>query len=376
MEASSPKEVFVNPRKSVSVVLPAYNEEAIIGNTLAKVSDYLSSLKDRYDCEIIAVNDGSTDRTGDILDSFAAGHSGVKVIHHSSNKNLGPTLRAAFALSKADYIVTLDSDLSYGPDHIGLLVSAIERTQADIVIASPYMQGGQVTAVPRLRRLLSRRANKLLTLSAKGHLSTITGMARAYRRHFLQSLNLKSVDFEINTEIIYKAQLLRATIVEIPGHLDWSNQRAVGDLRKSSVRLVRGTTSQLFTSFLFRPFAFFILPGVIVFLLALYALFWAAYHSFDAWNGTGLGVTDAIASAFRLSPHSFIVGGFGLLAAIQMISLGIISAQNKRYFEETFHLNTALLRLQVESRESSRLGNERGSSLDYANEGESLGIVP
>ncbi len=126
-----------------------------------------------------------------------------------------------------------------------------------------------MTAVPRLRSFLSKRANALLTLSAKGHLSTITGMARAYRRRFLQSLNLKSMDFEINTEIIYKAQLLRATIVEIPGHLDWSDQRAVGDLRKSSVRLVRGTTSQLFTSFLFRPFAFFILPGMVLLALAL-----------------------------------------------------------------------------------------------------------
>lgn len=345
-------------RKSVSVVLPAYNEEAVMARTLSRVSDYLHSIEDRYFWEIIAIDDGSTDRTGDILDHFASSNSNVKVLHHGFNMNLGQTLRDAFALSTSDYVVTLDSDLSYGPEHIGLLVDAIEETGADIVVASPYMAGGKVTNVPRLREFLSRRANALLTLSAKGRLSTITGMARAYKRQFLESLNLKSVDFEINTEIIYKAQLLRANIVEIPGHLDWSDQRAVGDLRKSSTRLVRSTTAQLFTSFLFRPFAFFILPGMIVLVLAIYALAWAGYHALDAWVGTGSTMTDAIASAFRLSPHSFIVGGFGLLAAIQMISLGIISAQNKRYFEEIFHLNTSLLRLHYQTLEMRSRGEE------------------
>ncbi len=85
------------------------------------------------------------------------------------------------------------------------------------------------------------------------------------------------------------------------------------------------------------------------------------YHSIDFWTSTDLSFTDAIAAAFRLSPHSFIVGGFGLLAAIQMISLGIMSAQNKRYFEEAFHLNTSLLRLYHES-EARRSADERASS--------------
>ena len=259
-------------RPAVSVILPAYNEEALIGRTLERVKAELVSLEDRYDWEIVAVDDGSSDRTGAIIDDFAAGDPRVAALHHRVNTNLGHVLRDAFNASTGDYVVTLDSDLSYGPEHIGRLVDTIIDTEADIVIASPYAEGGQVTDVPWTREMLSRGANRLLTISAKGHLTTVTGMARAYSRTFLQSLNLKSLDFEVNTEIIYKAQLLRARIVEIPAHLDWSDQRGLGESRKSSLRIARSIAAQAFSSFLFKPFAFFIVPGLIVLGLALWSL--------------------------------------------------------------------------------------------------------
>lgn len=336
-------------KPTVSVVLPAFNEDALIERTLYRVKKYLATLEARLDWEIIAVNDGSSDRTGAIMDAFAAGDPRVMVLHHRVNTNLGKVLRDAFAAAQGDYVVTLDSDLSYGPEHIGRLVDTMIETEADIVIASPYTKGGQVTNVPRSRELLSRGANRLLTMSAKGRLTTVTGMARAYSRTFLQSLNLKSLDFEVNTEIIYKAQLLRARIVEIPAHLDWSEQRALGDSRKSSLRIARSVASQAFSSFLFKPFAFFIVPGVVVLALATYALGWSTYHTVDALtNGGARSVSDAMATAFMVSPHSFIVGGIGLLAAIQLITLGILSAQNKRYFEELFHLATSVYRVERE----------------------------
>jgi glycosyltransferase involved in cell wall biosynthesis len=328
---------------TVSVVIPAYNEEALIERTLERVTAYLRSMRARYDWEIVAVNDGSADRTGSLMDAFAEDEPRLTVVHHRLNTNLGKTLRDAFAVARGDIVVTLDCDLSYGPDHIGRLVDAMVEHEADIVIASPYIEGGEVTRVPKSRELLSRGANRLLTLSAKGKLTTVTGMVRAYRRGFLDSLNLKSLDFEVNTEIIYKAQLLRARIVEIPAHLDWSEQRDLGDSRQSSIRIARSIVSQAFSSFLFKPFAFFILPGLAVLAMALYSLGWSAYHTFEAWTGAG-GTTfsSAVATAYQISPHSFVVGGVCLLVAIQLVSLGVLSAQNKRYFEELFYLGTAV----------------------------------
>ena len=332
----------------VSVVLPAYNEEALIGRSLDRVCEHLRSIEDRYSWEVLVIDDGSTDQTWEIIEEFAREEPRVRPFRHFTNFNLGQALRYAFSNAHGDYVVTLDSDLSYGPEHIEQLLDAIVGTRARIVIASPYVKGGRVTAVPKWREFLSRIANRLLALTAKGNLSTVTGMVRAYDKRFLDSLDLKAWDFEINTEIIYKAQVLRARIVEIPAHLDWSAQQEVGDRRKSNIRIRRAIAAQAFSSFLFRPFLYFIVPGLVVLGLSVYTLGWAAYHTFNAWTRDDVGtISAAVSDAFDLSPHSFVVGGILLLVAIQLISLGILSAQNKRYFEEIFHLGTTVYREQL-----------------------------
>jgi hypothetical protein len=216
---------------------------------------------------------------------------------------------------------------------------------------------------------MSRVANRLLALTAKGRLTTITGMVRAYDRRFLLGLDLKATDFEINTEIIYKAQLLRALIVEVPAHLDWSRQQEVGSRRTSNIRIVRAVGSQVFSSFLFRPFMYFIVPGLVVLALSLYSLGWAFYHTVRFWVRPEVNeFSDAVLAAFELSPHSFFVGGISLVVAIQLLSLGILSAQSKRYFDELFHLGTVAYREQLgvgPDREPVRdLGSEAAPQTD------------
>lgn len=332
----------------LTVVLPAYNEEAMIGQSLKEVCEYLRGIEDRYLWEVIVVDDGSRDATASIVEEFAQGEPGVRLLRHRTNFNLGQALRYAFNQARGDYVITLDTDLSYGPEHIGLLADAITETGAKVVIASPYVKGGKVSAVPKSREFLSRAANRLLSLTAKGSLTTVTGMVRAYDRRFLQGLDLKAWDFEVNTEIIYKAQVLRALIVEVPAHLDWSRQRSVGDRRKSSIRINRAVVSQAFSSFLFRPFMYFVIPGLIVMVLALYSLGWAVGHTIGFWLTPEVDeFSDAVLAAFELSPHSFVVGGIALIVAFQLVSLGFLSAQNKRYFDELFHLGTAVLREEL-----------------------------
>ena len=334
------------PKTSLTIVLPAYNEEALIARSLDKIIEYLAGIEDRYSWEILAINDGSRDRTGEILDKYAASDERIRALHHHTNFNLGQALRYAFSNARGDFTIVLDSDLSYGPQHIGLLADEIVASRAKIVIASPYVKGGKVTAVPWFREKLSRWANKLLSMSAKGHLSTLTGMVRAYDTVFLRKLNLKAWDFEINTEIIYKAQVLRARIVEIPAHLDWSDQLEVPQ-RGSSIRIMRGILGQGFSSFLFRPFFYFIMPGLLVLIAAVYSLGWSAFHVGNELlhvpPGAEASFSAAVARAYAFSPHSFLVGGIALLVSIQLVSLGIISAQQKRYFEEVFHLGTSIL---------------------------------
>jgi hypothetical protein len=133
--------------------------------------------------------------------------------------------------------------------------------------------------VPWLRRVLSVGANRFLSLFAReryrslvprGRLSTLTGMVRAYDGRFLRGLSPRSISMEINPEIVYKAMLLRARIEEVPARLDWRLQNAKRGQRKSSMRILGHSLSVLLSGFVFRPFMFFILPGLALLSFAAY----------------------------------------------------------------------------------------------------------
>ena len=334
-------------RPLVSVIVPAYNEEAIITHSLQVLSDYMTSLEDLYRWEMVIVNDGSTDRTGELADAFAATRKNVRVLHHHVNFRLGQALRYAFSGSRGDYVVVIDCDLSYAPEHIGRLLYTIQDTRARIVIASPYMAGGKTTNIPFMRRLASRWANRMLAFAAGGELSTVTGMVRVYDGRFLRTLNLKAMDTDINTEIIYKARVLRARIVEIPAHLDWSFQSTDGTRRAGGIKMRRTTVSSLFSAFIFRPFLFFTLPGLLLLGASLYTGGWVVWHIADQYGKKSAfgnyGLTGAIQNAWHQAPHTFFIFGISLLLSVQLLSLGIIATQSKRYFEELFHLGTSVL---------------------------------
>ena len=337
----------------VSVVVPGYNEAAIVERNLRQICEYMETLENRFRWELIFVNDGSTDGTGDLAESFAASRSNVLVLHHFTNFRLGQALRYAFSNCRGDYVVTLDVDLSYSPEHVERLLEKIVATRAKIVIASPYMSGGKVSNVPGFRKVLSRWANRYLSFSAPGDLSTLTGMVRAYDARFLKSLNLKAMDSEINEEIIFKAQMLGARILEIPAHLDWSLQKKAGAGRQSSMKILKKIGATIFSGFIFRPFLVFIIPGMALLLISIYPIAWTLIHTSRFYSSIsaaqphlsfGYTLSEAVAEAFRLSPHSFLVGGFSLIFALQLISLGILAMQSKRYFEEIFHLGAAIYR--------------------------------
>ena len=331
----------------VSIVVPGYNEAAIIEQNLSEIYEYMQSLENEYRWELIFVNDGSTDETGELAEAFASKKDNMYVLHHIANFRLGQALRYAFNNCRGDYIVTLDADLSYSPEHIGKLLSKIRETRAKVVVASPYMKGGKVSNVPWLRQTLSKLANRYLSLTAHGNLSTLTGMVRVYDTKFLRSVNLKSMDAEINEEIIYKAQMLGARIVEIPAHLDWNFQKTAGGTRRSSMKTFKKIISCLISGFIFKPFMFFIIPGVTLLLFSSYPLAWAFIHTLNHYQRLSAGrfdyrFSDAVAAAFVQSPHSFLVGGFTLMLSFQLISLGILALQSNRYFEELFHLATTI----------------------------------
>jgi hypothetical protein len=138
-------------------------------------------------------------------------------------------------------------------------------------------------------------------------------------------------------------------MVEIPAHLDWTEQNKFAGKRTSSLRVLRSVLSGLMSGFIFRPYMFFVGIGVVLLCLSLYELCWLLYDTLAAlpeiYKSQALiqhPFSYSLAMQFKNNPQSFLVGGITFLAAIQFLGLGFLSLQNKRYFEELFHLGTSL----------------------------------
>lgn len=342
--------------KLVSIVLPAFNEAEILHDHLIIVCDYLKTMGSAYRWEIIIVNDGSSDKTGEIAEEIAARNEIIRVVHHKRNYGLGQALKYGISMTNGDYIVTMDIDLSYSPDHIPRLLNTLETTNAKLVLASPYMNGGEISNVPWLRKILSIGANRFLSTVAHGGLSTLTCMVRGYDGEFARSLVLRATGMEVMPETIYKSMILRAGIEQIPAHLDWGLQvKQQG--RQSSMRIMRHMLSTVLSGFVFRPFMFFILPGLLLFAFSAWVNIWMIIHFFEALHvvppdaGTD-NISWAIAKAYQDYPHTFIVGLLTLMVAVQLISLGILALQSKSYFEELLYLGTMIEKKRSRSEES------------------------
>jgi len=348
----------------ISIIIPGFNEEAIVTRNLEIICEYMRQLEDKFSWELIFINDGSMDDTGSLADSFARCNSSVKVIHHIVNLNLGNALKTGFAHVKGKYTITMDLDLSYAPYHIGNLLETLINTGADIVVASPYMKGGKVTAVPFLRRIMSKWVNRFMRVAAQEKLYTYTGMVRGYKTEFLKSLNLKTKDYEINPEILYKSMILRGRIIEIPAHLDWTEQNKVGVKRKSGMRVFKTFFSGLMAGFIFRPYIFYIGFGVILLLIASYLIGWIFYFTFQTVPAIPIDPQSfddrfslAIKQVYQQRPHLFFIGGITLIASLQILSLGFLSLQSKRYFEELFHIDSSILNQVNSYKENSAMKN-------------------
>ncbi len=336
----------VRDRPMVSVVIPAFNEELIIEETLAAISDELGRLEAGFRWEILIVDDGSTDQTPALVAAAAVEEPRIRLLRHKVNFNIGQALQYAFRNCRGDFIVTMDADLSYDTGHIPRLLHALLVERAKVVVASPYAKGGDVTGVPWRRRVLSRAANRFLSRVAPVDVTTMTGLVRAYDRRFLDNLDLRLMDGSINTEIVYKANLLGARIVEIPAHLDWTGQeeRNASRERPSVTGLSRAL---LLAGIQFRPVPWFLGFGLFLLLVSAALGTVAAVAAFDELGGAGFSfsnINHAISHAYERLPHVFLFGVITMLFGAVVLSLGVIAAVTRRYFHELFHASTTLLR--------------------------------
>lgn len=208
---------------ALSIVVPFYNEGESVDSTVAALA--------RDDAEFVFVDDGSTDGTGDRLRAAASCHRNVRVISHAVNLGANAALLTGLCAATGESIVVLDADLSYGPEHVDALVSALRSQYAAIAVASPYHLDGTVHNVPPTRLALSVAANRLFRSITRSHVATYTGMVRAYSRNFLARVDPQALTGEINCALILAALASGERVVEVPARLAWP------EIRRATARL-------------------------------------------------------------------------------------------------------------------------------------------
>jgi len=196
---------------TLSIVIPAYNEERFIGRLLELVQavplDPLGVTK-----EIIVVDDCSKDRTSEIASAAA----GVRVHRMSVNGGKGRAVRAGIDLATGDYLIIQDADLEYDPQDYVPMVQALLDGRGDVVYGSRYMGRGR-HASQSLAAYLGGRSLSLVMLACTGHYITDTVTAlKLFPRTLLPALALETTGFETDHEITAKVLARGLRIVEVP----------------------------------------------------------------------------------------------------------------------------------------------------------------
>lgn len=192
----------------LSVIIAAYNEE----RTIATVVDRLRAVP--LDIEIIAVNDGSSDRTGDIIEGLRQQGKIDVALHHPCNRGKGAAIRTGIAGASGDVIVVQDADLEYDPREFVRLLHPITRGEADAVYGSRFLGGDH-----RVLYFWHSIGNKLLTLLSNMFSNlNLTDMETGYkmiRAPLLKSLVLTSNRFGFEPEVTARLAQARARVWEI-----------------------------------------------------------------------------------------------------------------------------------------------------------------
>jgi undecaprenyl-phosphate 4-deoxy-4-formamido-L-arabinose transferase len=289
----------------VSVLVPVLNEEESLPELNERLRDALTGMHGTY--EIIYINDGSTDRTEEILETFHREDGRIKVIEFNRNYGQHMALFAGFDFARGEIVVTIDADLQNPPEEIPRLVAKAE-------------EGYEVVATYRkhrkdsiFRKLPSYIVNRITAKLVGVRLRDYGCMLRAYRRNIVDYMNMCP---ESSSFIPALANTFAKKITEIEvGH----QERKKGTSKYSPFKLFR-LNFDLMTNFSLLPIQFISMLGVAIAFLGLaFAIFLMARRLLMGPEGEG---------TFTL---------FGVLfffIGIQIFALGVIGEYVGRIYQE------------------------------------------
>lgn len=194
-------------KTDISVVMPAFNEEANIEKTVRACAAALSSAG--VSAEIVVVNDGSRDRTIEVLRALEGEIPYLVVVNHPKNLGYGAALKTAIGASRGESIVTIDSD---GQFDIGELPVFLEHWHDGAAVVSGYRKKKNDTL---FRVFANRGLNSLISILFRVRFNDINCAFRLYRGDSLRSINIESRGYQAPSEIMIKLSRLGCAVKEV-----------------------------------------------------------------------------------------------------------------------------------------------------------------
>ena len=195
---------------NVTILIPAYNESATIIELLETVA---SQQLEGFALEVLVIDDGSTDGTGDLLDARPDLYT--RLIKRTENGGKGAAVVNGLAEATGDYILFQDADLEYDPNEYSTLISPIISNRADVVFGSRF-RGGKET---RVCYFWHRMGNGFLTFLSNMftnlNLTDMETCYKVFRREIIQSIVIEEDRFGMEPEITAKISKLNCRIYEV-----------------------------------------------------------------------------------------------------------------------------------------------------------------
>jgi dolichol-phosphate mannosyltransferase len=206
------------PPGPVWIVVPTYNERPNIEPLVEAVHSALEAAAP--DHVVLVVDDNSPDGTGDVADRIAEVDARVRVLHRPEKRGLGRAYLAGFRLALhegAALVIEMDADFSHDPAYLPEMIEAAR--DADLVLGSRYVPGGQVHNWGKVRRLVSRGGCLYASTVLDVDVRDLTGGFKCFRREVLETLDLATVRSEgyaFQVELTYRALQAGFRVAEVP----------------------------------------------------------------------------------------------------------------------------------------------------------------
>ena len=193
----------------LTVVVPAYNEEAFVAEAIGRV------LAQPWRLEVILVDDGSTDRTLEALEELADAHDAVRLLRHPVNRGKGAALRTGFEAATGEVVIVQDADLEYDPRDYANLLEPLLDGRAHVVYGSRFLGGPH--RVHNYHHYLANRALTFLSNLLTGlNLTDMETCYKAFRREILEGLDLREDRFGFEPEFTARVASKGYRVYEVP----------------------------------------------------------------------------------------------------------------------------------------------------------------